>query len=258
MPPQHGKQVFFVCFILNRYKQVLYYAKLVYNICYMKTKIRVDFHVHSIASKDSLSKGEDLISRAKQLGMGKLILTDHNTISGALELQRAYPDFVIVGEEILTTRGEILAVFVKEELPKGLEPLEAFKRLRVQDAFISLSHPYAYLRHGWTEAEMEEFLPYLDAIEIANARNLPEMNRSAANFAKAHGLCGTAGSDAHGVRELGAMFLSLPDFHDAESLRAAIRSAEPAGKESPQWVKFYSRKAVLLKALHRKLGMKLY
>lgn len=220
--------------------------------------IKADFHVHSIASKDSLSKGEDLVARAKKLGLGKLILTDHNTISGALELQKAYPDFVIVGEEILTTSSEILAIFVKEELPKGIKPVEAFKRLKDQGAFISLSHPYAATRHGWTEAEMEEYLPYLDAIEIANARNMPEMNQSAVKFAKAHGLCGTAGSDAHGVPELGAMGLQLPDFHNADELRTAIKSAEVFGRESPLWVRYYSRSAVLLKALHKKTGIKLY
>lgn len=220
--------------------------------------IKVDFHVHSIASKDSLSKGEKLYEQAKKLGLGKLILTDHNTIAGALALQRKYPDFVIVGEEILTTRGEILAIFVKEELPKGIEPLEAFKRLKEQGAFISLSHPYAPMRHGWTEAEMEEYLPFLDAIEIANARNLPEMNRSAANFAAAHGLCGTAGSDAHGVPELGAMGLELPDFFSADELRTAVKSAQVFGKESSLAVRYYSRSAVFLKALDRKFHIKLY
>ena len=220
--------------------------------------VRVDFHVHSIASSDSLSLGEDLYKRAKALGLGKLIITDHNTTRTAVELQKAYPDFVIIGEEILTTKGEILAIFVKEELPKGIEPLEAFKRLRDQGAFISLSHPYAYMRHGWTEAEMEEYMPYLDAIETANARNLPEMNRSAARFAAEHGLCGTAGSDAHGLKELGAMGLVLPDFNTADELRSAVRSAKVFGKESPFWVRAYSRGAVFLKAVKRKTGIKLY
>ena len=220
--------------------------------------IKVDFHVHSIASKDSLSKVERLVARAEELGLGRLILTDHNTTAGAVELQNRYPDFVIAGEEILTTKGEILAVFVKEELPKGIEPLEAFKRLRDQGAFISLSHPYAYMRHGWTEAEMEEYLPWLDAIEIANARNLPEMNRSADRFAANHGLCGTAGSDAHGVPELGAMGLELPDFRTADELRTAVRSAKVFGKESLPLVRLYSRSAVLLKALDRRFHIKLF
>ena len=224
----------------------------------MSELIRADFHVHSIASRDSLSRGEDLYRRAKETGLGKLIFTDHNSIAEAVRLQKMYPDFVIVGEEILTSKAEILAIFVKEEIPKDIEPLEAFKRLKDQGAFISLSHPYAPLRFRWTEEEMEEYLPYLDAIEIANARCLPDMNRSAMEFAAAHGLCGTAGSDAHGVSELGAMGLELPDFHTPEELRESMKSAKVFGKESPFWVRKYSRSAVIRKGLDEKFGIKTY
>ena len=156
---------------------------------------------------------------------------------------------MIIGEEILTTKGEILAFFVREALPKGIEPLEAFRRLKEQGAFISLAHPYAMARHGWTEADMEEYLPYLDAIETCNARNLPKVNRAAVRFAENHQLCFTAGSDAHGIPELGAMGLELPDFHTPEELRIAIRSARVFGKESPLRVRCYSRMAVLRKAM---------
>lgn len=215
--------------------------------------IKVDFHVHSIASWDSLSKGEDLYQQAKKIGLGKLIFTDHNSIAEGMRLQKMYPEFVIVGEEILTSKAEILAIFVKEEIPKDIEPLEAFKRLRDQGAFISLSHPYAPMRFRWAEEEMEAYMPYLDAIEISNARCIQGMNRSAMKFAADHGLCGTAGSDAHGVPELGAMGLELPDFHTADELRRSIKSARVFGKESPLWVRVYSSGAVMRKALDPKL-----
>ncbi len=224
----------------------------------MNKLIKADFHVHSIASWDSLSKGEDLYRQARKIGLGKLIFTDHNSIAEGLRMQKMYPDFVIVGEEILTTKAEILAIFVKEGIPEGIEPLEALKRLRDQGAFISLSHPYAPMRFRWSEEEMEEYMPYLDAIEAANARCLPSMNRSAAKFAADHGLCGTAGSDAHGVPELGAMGLELPDFHTPDELRKSIRSAKVFGTESPLWVRGYSRGAVLRKGLSNKLNIKTY
>ncbi len=214
--------------------------------------IKVDFHVHSIFSPDSVSDLFALHDRAKQLGLGKLVLTDHNTIRGALKFQKIHPDFVIVGEEIKTTAGEILALFVKEEIPAGLQPIEAFKRLRDQDAFISLSHPFAFTRHGWEEEEMKRYAPWLDAIEIANARCTRHMNKAAINFAMMNQLPGTAGSDSHGVRELGRMGLILPNFEDAAGLRKAIRSAEIFGTESPFFVRAYSRLAVLKKKLGRK------
>ncbi len=220
--------------------------------------IKVDFHVHSIGSPDSVSKPEDLLSRAKRIGLGKLVITDHNNIAVAAELQQQYPDFVIVGEEILTTSGEILALFVKEQLPKGIEPEEAFRRLREQGAFISLSHPYAHRRHGWSAEEMDRWLPYLDAIEISNGRNRRWMNESAIAFAAARGLGGTAGSDAHGLPELGTMGLLLPAFSTADELRAVIKQGTVFGHEHSDIVRVYSRGSVFLKWLNRKTGLKLY
>lgn len=220
--------------------------------------INVDFHVHSIGSPDSVSKPEDLVSRAKRIGLGKLVVTDHNNTAAAAEIQKQYPDFVIVGEEILTTSGEILALFVKEQLPKGIEPEEAFRRLRDQGAFISLSHPYARRRHGWSEEEMKRWLPYLDAIEISNGRNRRWMNEAAMAFAAAHGLGGTAGSDAHGLPELGTMGLSLPEFNTADELRAVIKQGAVFGHEHSDIVRIYSRGSVFLKWLNRKTGLKLY
>ncbi len=217
----------------------------------MKT-IRIDCHLHTEYSPDSISPIEDLIDQARKIGLGKLIITDHNTIAGAVILQKRYPDFVIVGEEIQTTCGEILAYFVKEEIPPYLEPEEAFQRLKAQNALISLSHPYAFSRMGWSEAEMLRYQPYLDAIETANGRNTSKMNQKAADFANALGLAVTAGSDGHAVHELGKMGLELPDFHTADEMRLAIREAIVFGVESSLLVRYYSRKAVLLKKLHLK------
>ena len=215
-------------------------------------KIRIDCHLHTKYSPDSISPIEDLADQARRIGLDKLIITDHNTIAGAMILKKRYPDFVIVGEEIQTTCGEILAYFVEEEIPPWLEPEEAFQRLTAQNAFISLSHPYAFSRMGWTEPEMLRYQPYLDAIETANGRNTPRLNQKAADFANAHGLAATAGSDGHAVHELGRMGLELPDFHTADEMRLAVREATVFGDESSLLVRFYSRKAVLLKKLHLK------
>ena len=216
--------------------------------------IKIDCHLHTEYSMDSLSPIGELYDRARKLGLGKLIVTDHNTIAGAVRLKEKYPDYVIVGEEIKTTQGEILALFVKEEVPKNLEPLEAFQRLKEQNAFISLAHPYAFKRYGWTEEEMRTYLPYLDAIEIGNARNTRFLNRKAVVFAAKQGLMGTAGSDGHSVQELGQMGLELPDFNTADELRAAIRKAKVFGKESSLLVRYYSRKAVFMKKIHPALS----
>lgn len=205
--------------------------------------------MHSEFSPDSVTKIEDIVARAKSLDLGKVIITDHNTTKGAIILKKRYPDFVVVGEEILTTRGEVLAFYVKEEIPRGLTPLETVKRLKDQGAVISLSHPYSFSRAGWYEDEMRELFPYLDAIEIANGRNTQDANEKAANFAARNGLAGTAGSDAHGLMELGRMTLTLDAFNTADELRSALKSAQVNGKPSSQWVRLTSRTAVVRKRL---------
>ncbi len=204
--------------------------------------LRVDFHCHTLRSKDSLTTYADLLQACQRKGLDKVVITDHNTILGALEAQALEPGRVIVGEEIMTEQGEILAAFVKEEIPRGLSPLVVIERLREQGAFISVSHPFDRNRNGaWKLADLEQIAPLVDAIEIFNARCLQaDFNRKAHDFAHTHHLAGTAGSDGHAAFEIGAAHLLLPEFEDAISLRKAVQEAQVRGKLSPAWVHFAS------------------
>jgi predicted metal-dependent phosphoesterase TrpH len=167
-------------------------------------KWKTELHCHSAASPDCLVSVKDLINVAKSRGLHRLAITDHNTIRGALYARSLDPELIIVGEEILTTKGELLAFFVKEEIPRGLTPLEAIKRLREQNAFISVSHPYDRLRHGWELEDLKEITPLVDAIEIFNARSFTTaINDQAKEYARENNLRGTVGSDAHSLVEVG-------------------------------------------------------
>src|SRR5215204_3238485 len=168
-------------------------------------KLRVEFHSHTNASKDSLTQPADLIAAAQHKRIDRLIITDHNTIAGARMAQALDPELVIVGEEIMTTRGEILAAFVTEEVPPYLSPVETIHRLKDQGAFISISHPSDKFRSGaWAEEDLLEILPQVDAIEVYNSRCMfPSFNRAAQRFAEKHNIPGTVGSDAHAAFEGG-------------------------------------------------------
>jgi predicted metal-dependent phosphoesterase TrpH len=211
--------------------------------------LSVDFHCHTCASEDSLTPPASLVKTARQRKLGRLVVTDHNTIAGALEAKALDPELVIVGEEIMTTQGEILAAYVREEVPAGLTPQETIYRLREQGAFISVSHPFDALRSGaWKESDLAAITPLVDAIETFNARcMLAVYNRKAQAFARRHHLPGTAGSDAHARCELGAVRLVLPEFSNPDELRAAIKEGEVRGHLSPFRVHFYSRYAKLRK-----------
>ena len=103
----------------------------------------------------------------RQRGIDKVAITDHNTIAGALQAAELDPTRVIVGEEIRTPKGELIAYFVREEIPAGLEPEHAIELLRSQGAFISVSHPLDRLRGKvWSEDDLREILPLVDAIEV--------------------------------------------------------------------------------------------
>lgn len=209
--------------------------------------LRVEFHCHTYASADSLVRPQDLLETCRRLGIDRVVITDHNAISGALEAQQLDPSRVIVGEEILTQKGELLAAFVQELVPRGLPPLEAIQRLREQGAFISVSHPFDRLRSGaWKPDDLKAIAPLVDAIETFNARCLfPQFNRRAAQFAQTNNLSGTAGSDAHTLVELGRAAMLLPNFEDAEGLRAALPEADFDVRSSGLLARLGSRYAAL-------------
>ena len=213
--------------------------------------IRIEFHCHTSYSKDSLTSPRKLVETCRRKGIQRVVVTDHNTIAGALAAQALDPDLVVIGEEIMTTRGELLAAFVKEEIPPGLSPGEALSELHAQGAFISVSHPFDRWRSGhWQERHLLDILPMIDAIETFNARcMLPSFNHLARQFAQQHSLIGTAGSDAHAAFELGKAAMLLPPFQDAASLRESIKEVRFDASLSPPWVHFSSRYAVWRKSL---------
>jgi len=209
--------------------------------------LKVEFHCHTIFSKDSLTRPKALVDAARRRGIDRLIVTDHNSIGGALEAKQIDPERVIVGEEIMTTQGELLAAFVTGEIPKGLEPREAIRRLREQGAFISVSHPFDAMR-GWELTRLLEIIPLVDAIETFNARCMDaRYNLSAQEFARKHDLPGTVGSDAHTIRELGRATLTVEEFTGADGLRRVIRSGVENVRLSSPLIHLTSRYASTLK-----------
>lgn len=207
----------------------------------MDNFIKVDFHCHSIYSSDGWGSPQQLIDEARHKGIHRLAITDHNTIKGALIAKKMDPDLIIVGEEIRTNGGEVLALFVQEEIPSGLPYLEVIKRLKDQEAFISIPHPFDPHRSGWTQEDLVALVSLVDAIEVFNARCIvSDYNHSADKFACKNHLAGTAGSDAHHPVEIGQAFVELPAFSNAKELKRAINNGHIVGKRSPVWYHLFS------------------
>jgi len=211
--------------------------------------LRVEFHCHTNSSEDSLTSPKKLVDICRRKGIDRVVVTDHNSIAGARAAHLLDPELVIVGEEILTTKGEILAAYVTEEIPPFLSPRETIKHLKSQGAFISISHPFDKLRKGgWQEGDLHEIISDVDAIEVFNSRCMnPGFNRLARAFAEKHNIPGTVGSDAHAAFELGRSLLLLDQFEGPDEMRKVIRGGIPQVKWSPPWVHLSSRYASLYK-----------
>jgi predicted metal-dependent phosphoesterase TrpH len=192
-----------------------------------------DLHCHTSASFDSLSRPANVARVAGERGLTHLAITDHDRIDGALAARDAAPAglTVIVGQEVRTTAGDLIALFIEQPIPSGLGPAEAAQRIRAQGGAVGLAHPYDRFRAGagragW-EDELERLLPLLDYVETWNSRLiLGDGNRRAAELANVHGLPGAAVSDAHTLMEVGVSYTIIDGpLNDAADLRTGLVGA---------------------------------
>lgn len=175
--------------------------------------LKIDLHVHTSASFDSRSEPGQLRRRCRRLGLHPIFITDHDTIRGALEIRRQFPDVeVIVGEEIMTAEGEIIGFFLTEHVPAGLDPLEAVKRIKGQGGVVYLQHPFDPRRRHLTAAGIERIADQIDLVEVYNRRSAAVVNKEAVDLAKTLGVPRGAGSDAHHIRDLGTVRIEIEAF----------------------------------------------
>ena len=189
-----------------------------------------------------------LIDVCQRRGIQRLCVTDHNTARGAFEMAAIAPDLVIPGEEIRTSQGELLALFLEKEIPPGLQPMETIERLRAQEAVIAVPHPFDYHRGGgWSEEQLRAVLPYVDAVETFNARSLSSnMNERAAALASEVSMAAIVGSDAHTYAEVGRTTMRMPVWVDANQFLVNLPMAELRPRRSSALVHLASRWAALL------------
>ena len=189
--------------------------------------------MHTHYSPDSGMSPEKLVARCLKVGLNCIAVTDHNTIEGALAVQRIAPFTVIIGEEVGSAEGEITGLFLKETIPRGLPPVETARRIKEQGGLVSLPHPFdRFRRQVISRHALEEIRPYADIVEVFNARNnLDADNRKAHEFAQEHGLLTSGVSDAHTYMELGRTYVEMPEFDGTpEGFKEALAQGQIVGR----------------------------
>lgn len=196
----------------------------------------VDLHCHTSASFDCLADPLKVVRAARDRGLTHLAVTDHDRIDGALRARDAAISgiTVLVGEEVRTTGGDLVCVFLEEAIPPGLPPAEAIARARAQGALVGIPHPFDRYRGSLggrddeASAALEALLPLVDWVEAFNARVVfREANERAAELAVRAGLPGVAVSDAHSILEVGVAATRLEGSPaTAAELLAALPTAQ--------------------------------
>jgi predicted metal-dependent phosphoesterase TrpH len=210
-------------------------------------RVRVDCHLHTVASGDAVLTLEQLAERARQTGLDVVCITDHNVTAAAVRAtERGLGVRVVVGEEIRTPDGDVIGLFLTERIPYVLPLAEVIGRIKAQRALVYVPHPFDLAR-----SSLGRVLPGLcaegavDIIEVFNAKIRDgALNQRAAGLARAFGLPGGAGSDAHDAPGVGAAYLEMPDFDGPAGFLAALADAQLTG-EFRDYAPRYPRRPVL-------------
>jgi hypothetical protein len=193
--------------------------------------IVVDLHMHTNWSHDCSIDVDELIPHAEAEGLGAIAITDHNVFGGALEaLERAHRHNVIVipGEEIKTAEdGEVIGLFLQEEIPRGLSFAETVAAIRAQGGLVYVPHPFDRLHSIPRPETLHKHLAEIDVFEVYNARLLFDAyNDEAVRFARKYNLTAAAGSDAHVLQGVGTGAVRMRRFDGPEEFLLSLRSAE--------------------------------
>jgi predicted metal-dependent phosphoesterase TrpH len=193
--------------------------------------ITCDLHMHTSWSHDCSIQVEELLDHAEAIGLGAIAVTDHNRLGGAqqaVELARDRDLTVIPGEEVKTdTQGEVIGLFLHEEIQRGLPFAETIAAIRAQDGLVYLPHPFDR-RHAIPDARtLHRHLADIEVFEVYNARLIREsFNDEALRFARKYGLTMGAGSDAHVLMGVGAGAVKMRAFDGPEDFLVSLRGAE--------------------------------
>lgn len=194
----------------------------------LKTAVlhKIDLHTHSIASPDGGLRALDYRRMLDSGGLDAVAVTDHDSILFAHDLHKKLGDRIIVGEEITTTDGEIIGLFLNHRVSPGLSPEETVQNIHLQGGLVYIPHPFENVRKGVSHGVLERIAADVDIIEVYNGRAyFQDKSSDARHWAKSCQLVGAASSDAHGRIGWGRTYSLTSGQPTKENLVSLLRAA---------------------------------
>ncbi len=197
--------------------------------------MKIDFHVHTKYSPDSIIDLKKLKKQSEKTGVIPAI-TDHDTVAGHKEAKEINLTF-IPGEEIRTSKGDLIALFIEEPIKRGIDFSEALDLIKDQGGLSYLPHMYDFSRAGVIPEN--EDIAKIDIIEVFNARCLiKELNSKAVDFAEKHKKLKACGSDSHFQFEFGHTYCEIEDIElDPKKLLKALKKSKLTTRNAPFFVR---------------------
>lgn len=213
--------------------------------------IKIDLHVHTHYSRDSLITPEELVIYAKKAGLDGVAVTDHDRLDGALKIARETDFFIVPGMEISSSNGHVVALNVQEVIPKGLDADETVDRIHRAGGIAVACHPVTFFKGSLRKHVSSKF----DAVEVINASSFP-FNYSVKNaqkIASRLGIPRVAGSDAHYPPEIGYAYTLVDASSNVDEVVRSIHegSCQPFGRAIPIKVKLKKELATLKRSIER-------
>lgn len=208
--------------------------------------IKIDLHTHSTHSPDGGISAKHYKHILESGKLDCIAVTDHDDIAFAEKLQKRLGDKIIIGEEVTTTEGEIIGLFLKSKIDPHQSARKTAEAIKKQGGLVYVPHPFETARKGLDATALASIAELVDIIETYNARSLQGRRRPRAiAWAEERGIAMAASSDAHGGSALGRTFSLIAKIPDAKTLIDLLQHQSSD----------YSRKRVPLRGyLHPKLN----
>ena len=214
--------------------------------------LKLDLHTHSSDSPDGAITMDQYARVIEDGTLDYVAVTDHDSITHALELRKLLGDHIIVGQEITSSEGEIIGLFLTSPVPPRLSALETAQAIKHQGGLVYVPHPFETVRKGITTTTLDHIMELVDIIEVYNGRAvLQNKGPQAATVARLQSKAGTASSDAHGVKGLGTAYSAIKEAPTAKNLLSQLETAHLIMRRPPLQTLLYPKANRLKKRLRR-------